>query len=254
VGARIVHSDVRRAGTIAPQEVNAFRASIEGARIIDARRRAKHLFLPLDNGVTLHMHLRMTGNVYVLPDCRFPPLRARLLFTLEDGRALTFDDPRCLGRVHAVATDDLAASLPPLGPEPLDGTFSLKTFVDIARKSQMPAKLFLMDQSKIAGLGNIYAAEALYEARIHPAAPTAALSTVRLGRLYSAIRQVLEVAIPCCERAYAKPGHFAEADEYPMAVYGREGLPCPRCRTLVARMAQGGRSTYFCPRCQRGVL
>ncbi len=251
VGGRIVHADVRRMGTIAPQSATSFRRSVEGGRIAAAARRAKHLFLHLDNGFSLHMHLRMTGNVYVLPDSRFPPLRARLLFQFEDGRALVFDDPRCLGKVHAVASAETMANLPPLGPEPLDPSFLAKDFVDIARKSRMPAKLFLMDQAKVAGLGNIYAAEALFEARVSPSTPIGGLSDGRLRKLYVAIRQVLEIAIPCCERAYEKPGQFIEADEYPMAVYGREGLPCPRCGTQVARIPQGGRSTYFCPRCQR---
>lgn len=251
LGSRILHAEVRRPGTIAPQTELQFRQRAEGAAILAVERRAKHLFVHLDIATTLHMHLRMTGNVYVLPDSRFPPARARLFFHLEDGRALVFDDPRCLGRVHALPTEDLAASLPPLGPEPLDPAFSAKDFVDIARKSRLPAKLFLMDQSRIAGLGNIYAAEALYEAGVSPLVPVGGLSAARLRRLYSAIRSVLEIAIPCCERAYAKPGQFVEADEYPMAVYGREGLPCPRCRKPVARIPQGGRSTYFCPRCQR---
>jgi len=197
------------------------------------------------------MHLRMTGNVYVLRDCRFPPAKARLLLNFTDGRALVFDDPRCLGRVGAFPRKDIPALLPPLGPEPLDPAFSWKIFVDIARKSKMPAKLFLMDQQKVAGLGNIYAAEALFEAKIDPRIPIGSVSTARLQRLHAAIRQVLTAAIPCCERAYSQPGRFVEGAEYPMAVYGRKGLPCPRCKATVARIPQGGRSTYFCPRCQR---
>ncbi len=251
VGARITQVEVRRAGTIRPQPECTFRARVEGGMVMAVSRRAKHLFLHLDNAHTLHMHLRMTGNVYVLPDAHFPPARARLFFYLEDGRALVFDDPRCLGRVSAEKTEEISALLPPLGPEPLDPTFSVEVFVDIARRSKLPAKLFLMDQSKLAGLGNIYAAEALYEARISPKTPIQDLSITRLRRLHASIRHVLEIAIPCCERAYAKPGQFVEADEYPTAVYGRAGLPCPRCATTVARMPQGGRSTYFCPRCQR---
>lgn len=251
VGARIVHAEVRRQGTLGTQTARDFRKRAEGAVVADVERRAKHLFLHLDNSNTLHMHLRMTGNVYILPDSRFPPARARLFFHLEDGRALVFDDPRCLGRVRAVATASLSELLPPLGPEPLDPAFSPKVFLDMARKSKMPAKLFLMDQSKIAGLGNIYAAEALHVARVDPRTAIGTLSTTQLRRLHAAIQNVLEIAIPCCERAYSQPGQFVEADEYPMAVYGREGLPCPRCATAVARIAQGGRSTYFCPRCQR---
>jgi formamidopyrimidine-DNA glycosylase len=251
LGARIEAVTVQRPGSLAPQSPESLRRVCHGSTIIEADRRAKHLFLHLDNGHSMHIHLRMTGNVYVLPDHRLRPARARVIFALADGRALIFDDPRCLGRVHVHRTAALADALPPLGPEPLEGAFSRRFFVDSARASRSPAKLFLMDQSKVAGLGNIYAAEALYEARIDPRKPIGSISVRRLGALHEAIRNVLHVAIPCCERAYSKPGQFIEADEYPMAVYGREGLPCPRCATPVARIPQGGRSTYFCPRCQR---
>jgi formamidopyrimidine-DNA glycosylase len=249
--AQICEIAVNRPGTVAPQSAEMLQSHCKGARIRDVARRAKHLFLHLDNGFSLHMHLRMTGNVYVLPDHRFPPARARLLFVLDQHRALVFDDPRCLGRVHVHPSTHLERVLPPLGPEPLEEGFTVEIFVDTARKSQMPAKLFLMDQSKVAGLGNIYAAEALYEAAIDPRKPIGSLGPQRLRRLHTAIRDVLSVAIPCCERAYSKPGQFVEADEYPMAVYGREGLACPRCARAVRRIPQGGRSTYFCGRCQR---
>lgn len=251
VGATIACAEIRRPGTIAPQSQAEFLSRVAHGRITGAERRAKHLFVHLENGNSLHLHLRMTGNVYVLPDHRFPPAMARLYFPLTDGRALVFDDPRCLGRVHARRTGELAGHLPELGPEPLDPTFTARIFLDIARRSRLAAKPFLMDQSQIAGLGNIYAAEALYEARIHPAAPVRELSAQKLKRLHGCIQQVLSIAIPCCERAYSKPGTFVEADEYPMAVYGREGQPCLRCRTPIARLVQNGRSSYFCPRCQR---
>jgi formamidopyrimidine-DNA glycosylase len=254
IGATIAAAEVRRAGTIAPQSSEVFAKRVTGASIAAVERRAKHLFVHLGNGFSLHIHLRMTGNVYLLPDHRFPPAMARLYFPLHDGRALVFDDPRCLGRVHAHPTTELAEHLPTLGPEPLHPTFTLDVLASSARRSRLAAKPFLMDQSQIAGLGNIYAAEALFEARIHPAAPVRELRKQKLKRLHESIQRVLSIAIPCCERAYAKPGTFIEADEYPMAVYGREGQPCFRCRASIARIVQNGRSSYFCPRCQRQVL
>ncbi|MDZ7639973.1 MAG: bifunctional DNA-formamidopyrimidine glycosylase/DNA-(apurinic or apyrimidinic site) lyase [Bryobacterales bacterium] len=253
-GAVIAGVEIQRPGTIAPQTPAAFRKRVTGAGIVSAERRAKHLFIHLANAHSLHIHLRMTGNVYTLPDHRFPPAMARLYFLLQDGRALVFADPRCLGRVHVHLTKEIPSLLPPLGPEPLDPAFTAASLIAIARASRLAVKPFLMDQAQIAGLGNIYAAEVLFQARIHPGHPIGALSTHKLKRLHIAIQNVLSLAIPCCERAYSKPGTFSEADEYPAAVYGREGQPCFRCRKPVARIVQNGRSSYFCPRCQRGVL
>ena len=130
-----------------------------------------------------------------------------------------------------------------LGPEPLTEEFTAGSFVMSARRSRKPAKLFLMDQSHVAGLGNIYAAEALFRARIHPARPMNRVSRSKLVALHAAIVEVVREAVEAvCEGA----------DDFPRQVYGREGEPCFRCKSRIRRMAQGGRSTYFCPRCQKG--
>lgn len=254
VGARLSDVVIHRAGSIAPQTEAVFRSSVRGARIEGVSRRAKHLFVHLGNGQSLHIHLRMTGNLYVLPEDGMFPSSARLAFSIEGGRTLVFDDPRCFGRVHVVRTGEIDDALPLLGPDALDEEFSADKLVDIARGSGLAAKVFLMDQSKIAGLGNIYAAEALFVARIHPEVPIRNVNTRKIKRLHGAVRSVLSAAIDCCERAYFRPGTFREGSQYPAAVYGREGKPCMRCGTPVGRLTQNGRSSYFCPRCQPKVL
>jgi formamidopyrimidine-DNA glycosylase len=114
-------------------------------------------------------------------------------------------------------------------------------------------KLLLMDQSKIAGLGNIYAAEALFQARIHPAKPAGKVSARKLAELHAILIETLEAAKDSAYRAYSEPGYFAEGESFPVAVYGREGEPCvrPGCRGIVRRSVQGGRSSFYCPACQR---
>jgi formamidopyrimidine-DNA glycosylase len=193
----------------------------------------------------------MTGDVRVIPDARLHAATARALLVFRDGRALAFDDPRALGVMHACTAADVARLEEELGPEPLSPDFTPEVFAGIARRSKKPAKLFLMDQSRLAGLGNIYAAEALFRARIHPAHPMNRLSRRQLDRLHRAVVSVLESAIASAEKAYANPGGFREGEDFPLQVYGREGEPCRVCGGKIRRVAQGGRSTYYCPVCQR---
>jgi formamidopyrimidine-DNA glycosylase len=145
----------------------------------------------------------------------------------------------------------LAKALAGLGPEPLSREFTVDGFVKAAASSRLPAKLFLMDQKRVAGLGNVYAAEALFRAGIHPARPMNRLSADRARVLYDAIRDVLREAVRSAKIAYNRPGKYTEAAEWPRAVYRREGETCLRCGARIRRIKQAGRSTYFCARCQR---
>jgi formamidopyrimidine-DNA glycosylase len=137
-----------------------------------------------------------------------------------------------------------------LGPEPLSRGFTADAFARSAAGLRQPAKLFLMDQRRVAGLGNIYAAEALFTARIDPRRPIGSVRRARLERLHAAITGILRDAVRSACRAYSRPGGFEGADFAP-AVYGREGERCDVCGTAIRRITQGGRSTYFCPKCQR---
>lgn len=251
VGAVITGTGMYRPGMVRPQTPEQVRRAVHGRRIGLCERRGKNILVHLDNGHFIRIHLRMTGNVVVLPDHRARPATARLWFEFEDGRGMVLDDPRALGRVTAHSPGEAEALFANLGPEPLSEAFTEQYFLDAARRTPKAMKIFLMDQRAVAGLGNIYAAEALFQARVNPARPAREVSAVKLKALYRAIVEVLTVAVDSAITAYAQPGGFQEGEWFPAAVYGREGEPCPACGTQVRRMPQGGRSTYYCPRCQK---
>lgn len=222
-----------------------------GKTIDDVSRRGKHILIRLSGGLIMRVHLKMTGNLTVIPDARLRPATVRAWFDFEDGSAMVLDDPRALGRVslHPIAAlDEMFAAL---GPEPLTPAFTLAGFADAAARSRKPSKLFLMDQQAVTGLGNIYAAEALFLAGIHPKRQARRIARHRLESLHTAIVDVLRVALDSAIRAYSAPGGFTEGENFPVAVYGREGESCSRCGRLIKRIPQAGRSTYFCPGCQR---
>ncbi len=250
-GARILEAGCYRRSVTAPQEPAALKRGVRGRVITAVERRGKNVLLGLEGGRWLRVHLRMTGNLTVIPDARLRPVTARVWFVLEDGRALILDDPRALGRVTIHRERELRDLLASLGPEPLGADFSPESFVERARKSRKPIKLWLMDQKTVAGLGNIYAAEALFQAAIHPSRESRLVSARKLLALHASIVETLRLAIDSAISAYEKPGGFTEGEVFPVAVYGREGEPCLRCRKAIQRIRQGGRSTYFCPGCQR---
>ena len=251
VDARIVEASILRRRITLPDAPEQVEAALQNRRITAIERRAKNILLRLDDGAAVHVHLRMTGNLYVVPDWRLRahPLSAWMRF--DDGRALVFEDPRGLGTLRlldAAGCNELEESS---GVEPLSRGFTLQCFTRLAKSSRLPAKLFLMDQRRVAGLGNIYAAEALYQARIDPRRPICEVSPAKLAGLHASIVRVLRDAVKSACIAYSRPGGFRAAEEYAPAVYDREGQPCLRCRRKVVRIQQGGRSTYYCPGCQR---
>lgn len=215
------------------------------ARLERVERRGKNIFLHFSGDVILHVHLRMTGNLYVVPDHRLLVSTVRAVFELSDGRGIVFEDPRALGRMALIET------LPELGWEPLDPGFTVAVLAGLAKGSKRPAKLFLLDQEKVAGLGNIYAAEALFRAGIDPRRAMGTLSKARVARLHAAIVMVMSGAVESVYELYSKPGNLIEAERQTLMVYGREGEGCRVCGQAVLRVAQGGRSTYFCGKCQR---
>ncbi len=196
-------------------------------------------------------HLRLSGDLRVLPDARLRPATVRAWFELEDGRAVALDDPRALARISVHEEQEEAELFQELGPEPFGPGFTADWLYESARRTARAAKIWLMDQRTVAGLGNIYAAEALFEAGISPLRPARSLSRARVERLHGAVVKVLGLALESVRAAYERPGGFAEGEFYPVAVYGREGEPCRRCGATVRRTPQGGRSTYHCPKCQK---
>ena len=228
-------------------------AAVEGgaaeARIDAVTRRGKHILIHLSNGNVLHVHLRMTGNLYAVADVQFRSVAIRAYFELNDGRGLVFDDSRLLGKIHLRKEGELDGALEHVGPEPRELT--AEVFATAAKRARKPIKLFLMDQKHVSGLGNIYAAESLFRARINPRKLGSALSLPRLRTLHQMCVDVLAEAMDSVYRSYASPGHFSEGGSFPAQVYDREGEPCFVCDTPIRRIPQGGRSTYFCPKCQR---
>jgi len=226
---------------------------LPGHRIEHVRRRAKYLLLETRPGDVL-VHLGMTGVLRVLP-ARTPVQRhdhADLL--LDDGRLLRFSDPRRFGCLLWQPRGEVHPLLRELGPEPLSEGFDGDHLWRTARGRRAPVKTFLMDQAVVVGVGNIYAAEALFRAGIHPARPAGRVSRSRYRDLAAAVRTILARAI---ERGGTTLRDFLDPDGAPgyfeqeLVVYGREGQPCPRCGTRIRALRLGGRSSCYCPRCQR---
>lgn len=221
-----------------------FTARLAGARITGLDRLGKHLLLRLDSG-TLDIHLRMTGKLLWNAD---PGPHARVLLQLEQD-LLIFDDIRQFGRFRWWPPGVVPLSL---GPDALDLPFEVFAARLHARRGRL--KTVLLDQSVLAGLGNIYVDEALFLARIHPLTPAARLGPVRLERLYAAIQEILAEALAAGGSsisdyvdASGERGAFQDRHQ----VYGRTGKPCSRCAAPIRRIVVTQRGTHFCPACQR---
>jgi formamidopyrimidine-DNA glycosylase len=212
-------------------------------RIVRIERRGKHQLLHLENGSTIHAHFRMNGD-WLLSRSDEPVHKfTRAAIDLTDGTRIELNDSRALSALslHAKGVNPL----PSLGMEANDPALDAD-YLKVALKARRgPIKPALMDQKVIAGLGNIYAAESLWRAKISPRAVASSLSKARLERLVDAIRAVLE-------EENRPPGRYTDTiGRERFAVYDREGQPCHRCGTLIRRIPQAGRSTYFCPFCQK---
>jgi formamidopyrimidine-DNA glycosylase len=213
--------------------------ALAGARVERVERRGKHQLLHLDDGRILHAHFRMNGDwEYDKVDDELPRF-ARAVLEFTDGTRLIFVDSRALGTIelHNAGTAlDLG-----LGPDAADSEWTAEQLGAALALRKGPIKPALLDQKLIAGLGNIYAAESLWRAKIDPRAPSNSLTPARVRALRKAIAFVLE---------RATGSRYTDDDTVGLDVYDREGLPCHRDKTPIERVVQAGRSTYFCPRCQ----
>ncbi|HSX55743.1 MAG TPA: bifunctional DNA-formamidopyrimidine glycosylase/DNA-(apurinic or apyrimidinic site) lyase [Sphingomonas sp.] len=226
---------------------------LTGATVTGLGRRAKYGLIGTDRGDTMIFHLGMSGRWRIDPTEELA--HDHLILETEDGRTLALNDPRRFGSVDLVPTDALDAwpAFKALGPEPLGPDFTAGHLRQALAGRAASIKLLLLDQRIVAGLGNIYVCEALYESRIAPKSAGGSLSKARLERLVAAVHAVLESAIEAggsTLRDYARPdgelGYFSKQ----FKVYGREGEPC-ECGGTVARYTEGGRSTFWCPKCQK---
>ncbi len=238
---------------VRPDDPAELAARISGRTVTEIRRRAKYIVMALDGGEeTLIVHLKMTGHLAVVPGGAPVHPHVRQRFLLRDGDELHFRDPRKFGRVYLVREPEVV--LGRLGPEPLADEFTLDRFLALFGTRSRPLKPLLLDQEFIAGIGNIYADEALFAAGLHPERRSDRLTGAEKAALYEAIREVLRLGIAregASISDYVKPdGTKGEMQEAVM-VFRRTGFPCTRCGTPIARMVLGGRSTHFCPSCQK---
>ncbi|HEY4953290.1 MAG TPA: bifunctional DNA-formamidopyrimidine glycosylase/DNA-(apurinic or apyrimidinic site) lyase [Gemmatimonadaceae bacterium] len=212
-------------------------------RIVRVERRGKHQLLHLDDGSALHAHFRMNGDWVMSTTADAPDRFTRAVIDLTDGTRIELNDSRALSALTFHAAGENA--LPPLGIEADDDALDVAYLSKALSGRRGPVKPALMDQKIIAGLGNIYAAEALWRARISPRATASSISKPRLARLVEAIRAVLSAE-------NRPPGRYTDTENrHRFGVYDREGEPCRVCATRIKRTIQAGRSTYYCPKCQR---
>ena len=232
----------------------ALSARVAGQRIVSTGRRGKYLLLELESG-TLIVHLGMSGNLRVVPAASPRVRHDHFDLVLDSGCALRFNDPRRFGSLLYVRGDPLAHPLlAGLAPEPLAREFDANYLWRVTRGRRVAVKQLLMNSRLVVGVGNIYASEALFRARIRPRRAARSLRRPEAAQLVRAVRAVLRSAIRAGGttlrdylRADGSPGYFRQR----LYVYERAGEPCRRCGTPVRAITQGQRSTYYCPQCQK---
>jgi len=255
VGRRILAAELNlkriAPGISRPQ----FNQQLKNAVVTAVGRRGKYILFELGSGALLTTHLRMTGKFVAIPtDNNLPPY-AHVVFYLDNEKRLVFCDMRQFGRMQLIKNPrKLPRELLALAPEPLSEDFTEDYFLNILSRSRRTLKTLLLDQTRVLGLGNIYAVEALFLAGIYPLKLAGTLSKPRARKLYQAIRQVLQEAIDSgstlkIDLSDGQASYFGSSERF-WRVYEREGEPCVNCGTPIRRVTHAGRSTYFCPKCQ----
>jgi formamidopyrimidine-DNA glycosylase len=279
-GRRILASEIRLPKLVAPLSPSSFNRKLKGSMIAGVSRRGKYILIELDSqvalphgrasdtrryqkparqqGLVLAVHLRMTGKFVSLSADDELPKHAHAIFYLDNDRRLVFCDQRQFGVMRLVARTRLMETkgISELAPEPFGEDFSLAYLKETLARSRRTLKTLLLDQTRVLGLGNIYAAEALFRAGVNPFKIAATLSSKRVERLHQAIVNVLADAISDSSTSRVDLEHsdgfsYGEAFERFWQVYEREGEPCVKCGARIRRLVDGGRSTYWCPQCQR---
>ncbi|MBI4794683.1 MAG: bifunctional DNA-formamidopyrimidine glycosylase/DNA-(apurinic or apyrimidinic site) lyase [Deltaproteobacteria bacterium] len=235
-----------------PEELQQW---LPGRAILEIERRGKYLLFHLEGGVTLLLHLGMTGRLLLLPAASPTLPHVHLIFEIEGGLDLAFQDVRRFGQALVFPPGVEPAPLAQVGREPFSRQVTPAWLAGEARGRSRALKNFLMDGRLLAGIGNIYASEILFAARLHPATPAGHLSLADWARVLKETRRILNAAIAKGGTTVAdflnsrgETGLF----QLELMVYGLGGEPCGKCGRAIARISQGGRSTFFCPRCQKG--
>lgn len=248
LGKKIIEIKINTPRVVKQPKVKDFLKGLENTTISNILRKGKLLILELSSGKSLAIHLRMTGQLIYPGD----PQQARASFRLSNNKWLNFNDRRLLGELRLIDNWQCLPFIQALGPEPFD--LSIDNFKQIIDNKKTKIKPLLMDQSCIAGIGNLYAAEVLFRARIHPTRVSSSLSDKEIKLLFKEINAVLDEAIrykgSSVDQYVQLSGESGDYVKY-HKVYDREGKPCFVCKALIKRITQAGRGTYFCPRCQR---
>ena len=244
---------------LAPENPPAeFAERLKDSQINFVHRRGKHVLFDLHNRNTLITHLRMTGRFMLLPVERELPKYAHAVFYFEDEMRLVFQDQRHFGFMKIVETARLyeAKEIKKLAPEPFSDEFNLQYFRAVLKTSKRNLKEFLLDQTKVLGLGNIYVSEALFLSKINPQTAADRVSARKASVLFEKIREVLAESIAHGSTLNVDPenidgSYYGGGYKNRWRVYDRENENCTNCATPIARLKQGGRSSYFCPKCQK---
>lgn len=252
VGRRIERAELLDERLTRPEPPEAVAQQLEGERIEAVERRGKYLLLRLASGRVLLIHLRMTGGLRSGSFDEETHLRA--ILELDDGSRLAYRDVRRFGTWLLLDREDVGPYLADrLGDEPLEPAFTAAGLARALAGRRAPVKAAILDQRAVAGLGNIYADEALWRARVHPLRPAGSLSSDEIAQLRKGIRAALETGIArqgATLRDYRDPDGSRGRMQEEFRVYGRAGEPCPRCGTPIEKIRAGGRGTWFCPQCQ----
>ncbi|HEX6732609.1 MAG TPA: bifunctional DNA-formamidopyrimidine glycosylase/DNA-(apurinic or apyrimidinic site) lyase [Pyrinomonadaceae bacterium] len=256
VGRRILAAELNLKRTAPGISKVVFNRQLRNSQITAVSRRGKYILIELDSGRILATHLRMTGKFLTAGVDEQLPRYAHVVFHLDDDRRLIFCDVRQFGRMRLIGNANrLPKELLSLAPEPLSDDFTEEYFRSTLKRSRRSLKQLLLDQTRVLGLGNIYAVEALFLAGVHPLKPAHRLSKARAANLYRAVREILQEAIDAGSTLRIdladRNGDYIGSSERFWRVYEREGEPCVNCGTKIRRVVHGGRSTYYCPRCQK---
>jgi formamidopyrimidine-DNA glycosylase len=260
VGRQIVRARVRRPDIVGFPDARGFERGVAGRKFSELGRRGKYLVVRLDHGKDLIVHLRLSGHLEVVG--RSEEVRyERVRFELDNDRVLSFAEPRVLGRVYLAQRGNyppVLAGMANMGPEPIHADFDALYLGERLRGRAAPVKNLLLDQRIACGVGNIYSDEALFRAGIRPLRRAGRLGKVEVERLAQALTNVLRDGIRWCgttlsDGRYRLPEGGAGSFQKRLAVFGREGERCRRrgCEGVVRRLRVGGRSTHFCPVCQK---
>ena len=263
VGATISGARCSWARTLRTHSPDAFAEAVAGRRVEGVGRRAKQIVIDLAGDAALTIHLKMTGQLFVVPAATPEDPYVRLVLELADGREVRFRDIRKFGKIGLYGRDPVtgelvtevggAAVFAALGPEPLDDAFTVREFRRLLRRRSGRLKPLLLDQSFVVGVGNIYADEALWASRLHPLRTAGTLRPADERHLHGSIRTILVEAIARRGSSiddYTAPDGDGSMQEH-LQVYQRTGEPCPRCGRPIKRIVVGARSTHFCSWCQR---